>query len=262
MTATAQDCPNCQKTHDVSAFVTGQKFLCSCGIRFEVKRTDVSAPPRPVRAVDTALQRASRGNGGSTAPDPPPPPPSAPEVADPEQTFIAASVKPALPGYELLEVLGRGGMGEVWRARQLSLGREVALKLLPPKLAKDPEFVARFDKEATALAALNHPHIIQIIDRGKAGEHYYFVMEYVHGRSLREVMNQQPLRPEDALKVVAQVCGAIDYAHEQQIIHRDLKPENILVDSRGHVKVADFGLAGMHGPESGHHLTATAVAMG
>ncbi|MFP2931550.1 serine/threonine-protein kinase [Pyxidicoccus sp. 3LG] len=175
-------------------------------------------------------------------------------------TFVAAG-KVDLPGLELLEMLGRGGMGEVWLARQQSLGRTVAVKLLPPKLAKDPEFVTRFEKEATALAALNHPHIIQIIDRGVAGEHYYFVMEYVEGRSLREAMGAG-LTPERGLKILLSVARAIECAHDKGIIHRDLKPENILLDGRGHVKVADFGLAGIRGPESRLQLTATAVAMG
>ncbi|MFP2905815.1 serine/threonine-protein kinase [Pyxidicoccus sp. 3LFB2] len=175
-------------------------------------------------------------------------------------TYVAA-VKVDLPGFELMEMLGRGGMGEVWLARQQSLGRTVAVKLLPPRLAKDPEFVTRFEKEATALAALNHPHIIQIIDRGVAGEHYYFVMEYVEGRSLREAM-EAGLTPEKGLKILLSVARAIECAHDKGIIHRDLKPENILLDGRGHVKVADFGLAGMRAQDSRLQLTATAVAMG
>jgi serine/threonine-protein kinase len=176
----------------------------------------------------------------------------------PEGTFVAAEL--TLPGYELVRVLGRGGMGEVWLARQISLDRKVAVKVLPPRLAKDPEFVTRFEKEATALAALSHPNIIQIIDRGVAGEHYYFVMELVEGRSLREVMRE--LTPPEALRVALQVARAIECAHDNDIIHRDLKPENILVDGRGLVKVADFGLAGMRRRDSKLRLTATAVAMG
>ena len=175
-------------------------------------------------------------------------------------TFVTGG-KVDLPGFELMEVLGRGGMGEVWLARQQSLGRTVAVKLLPPRLAKDPEFVTRFEKEATALAALNHPHIIQIIDRGVAGEHYYFVMEYVEGRSLREAM-AAGLTPEKGLSILLAVARAIECAHDKGIIHRDLKPENILLDGRGHVKVADFGLAGILAPDSRLQLTATAVAMG
>ncbi|MBL0694348.1 serine/threonine protein kinase [Comamonas sp. JC664] len=177
-----------------------------------------------------------------------------------EPTFVGGG-KVDLPGFELKEMLGRGGMGEVWLARQQSLGRTVAVKLLPPRLAKDPEFVTRFEKEATALAALNHPNIIQIIDRGVAGEHYYFVMEYVEGRSLREAMSAG-LTPDTGLKLILSVARAIECAHEKGIIHRDLKPENILLDGRGNVKVADFGLAGIRAPDSRLQLTATSVAMG
>ncbi|MFY2559884.1 serine/threonine-protein kinase [Corallococcus terminator] len=177
-------------------------------------------------------------------------------------TFVAG-VRVELPGFELLELLGRGGMGEVWLARQTSLGRTVAVKLLPPKLAKDPEFVARFEKEATALAALNHPNIVQIIDRGVAGdEHYYFVMEFVEGRSLREAITAGALSPQQSLRLMLQVARAVECAHDKDIIHRDLKPENILLDGRGNVKVADFGLAGIRQSESRLQLTATAVAMG
>nr|WP_044283820.1 serine/threonine-protein kinase [Myxococcus stipitatus] len=177
------------------------------------------------------------------------------------ETFVAAA-RVSLPGFELQEMLGRGGMGEVWLARQTSLGRTVAVKLLPPKLAKDPEFVARFEKEATALAALNHPNIVQIIDRGVAGEHYYFVMEFVEGRSLREAISASALTPQQGLKLLLQAARAIECAHDKDIIHRDLKPENILLDGRGNVKVADFGLAGIRQSESRLQLTATAVAMG
>ncbi|MCP3103632.1 serine/threonine protein kinase [Myxococcus sp. K15C18031901] len=175
-------------------------------------------------------------------------------------TYVGPKV--TLPGFELLELLGRGGMGEVWLGRQVSLGRTVAVKLLPPRLAKDPEFVARFEKEATALAALNHPHIVQIIDRGVVGEHYFFVMEFVEGRSLREAMGNSALTPQQALKWMLQAARAIECAHDKDIIHRDLKPENILLDGRGHVKVADFGLAGIRQADTAQHLTATAVAMG
>ncbi|MCE9670172.1 serine/threonine protein kinase [Myxococcus stipitatus] len=177
-------------------------------------------------------------------------------------TVLGTAGTVMLPGFELRELLGRGGMGEVWLARQVSLGRTVAVKLLPPRLAKDPEFVARFEKEATVLAALNHPHIVQIIDRGVVGEHYYFVMEFVEGRSLREAMASSSLTPQQALKWLLQAARAIECAHDKDIIHRDLKPENILLDGRGHVKVADFGLAGMRQSDTAHHLTATAVAMG
>jgi serine/threonine-protein kinase len=250
---TTQACPNCGTIHDTGIYVTGQKLLCRCGIRFEVRRTDVSMAPRSTRTGSEAVAAQ---------------PPDPGLFFDKTSIRVPAGSEPGkgpplqLPGYELLEILGRGGMGEVWKARQISLGRTVAIKLLPPKLAQDPEFVARFEKEAAALAALSHPNIIQIIDRGQAGDHYYFVMELVEGRSLREVIQNTRLSAQDALRVVAQICRAIDYAHEKQIIHRDLKPENILIDARGHVKVADFGLAGFRGGSDQHNLTATSVAMG
>src|SRR5215472_12167957 len=246
---TTQACPNCGRAHDVAVYVSGQKVLCSCGIRFEVIRKDVANASRPAQENGGA----TGASAGAAKAD------GSPESL--EQTFVAGA-RLEIPGYELRELLGKGGMGEVWRAVQRSLGREVAIKILPATHANDAEFVARFHKEASALAALSHPNIIQIIDRGVAQGHYYFVMEYVAGRSLRELMDAGKTAPKEALKIVAQVCRAIDYAHGKQIVHRDLKPENILVDEQGYAKVADFGLAGMRQTEGGEHLTATAVAMG
>ena len=221
----------------------------------EAGTSGVAVPSSPVfedASVAATLVRSSAKTGADD-------PRSAPDGAE-AGTFVGGG-KVDLPGFELLELLGRGGMGEVWLARQQSLGRTVAVKLLPPRLAKDPEFVTRFEKEATALAALNHPNIIQIIDRGVAGEHYYFVMEYVEGRSLREAMSAG-LTPERGLKLPVGGARAMVCAHDKGIIHRDLKPENILLDGRGHVKVADFGLAGIRAPDSRLQLTATSVAMG
>ncbi|ADO72209.1 Serine/threonine protein kinase [Stigmatella aurantiaca DW4/3-1] len=255
-------------------YVSGQRMLCQCGIRFDVRRGDVSSasvhfegrggttvgPPR--RGVASHAQHVQADMVGATVlrgsepGDASNEPPSQPQGAAPPESPVE------LPGFELLRVIGRGGMGEVWLARQQSLKRTVAVKILPPRLAKDAEFVTRFEKEATALAALSHPNIIQIFDRGVAGEHYYFVMEYVEGRSLREEMGLSRLPLQQSLRIIRQVASAIEYAHDQGIIHRDLKPENILLDARGHVKVADFGLAGIRRPGSEHHLTATSVAMG
>jgi serine/threonine-protein kinase len=254
-----QACPNCQRVHDVSVYVSGQSLHCTCGIRFVVHRDDVVPPPRsgspPVASNGSAvdgqeptLTPASRGAGGA--------------ATVPEGATTVAQPPPTIPGYELQEILGRGGMGEVWRAKQISLQRMVAVKVLPPRLAKDPEFVARFEKEAHALAALGHPNIIQIIDRGVSGDHYYFVMELVTGKTLREIISSGRPTPADALKIAVQIARAIDHAHSQHVIHRDLKPENILIDEHGHVKVADFGLAGMRGTQKNVELTATSVAMG
>jgi serine/threonine-protein kinase len=261
-----QTCPNCQRVHDVSVYVSGQRVLCQCGIHFEVRRVDVQNqnPTRPVRMIggQSPPKPSPQPPGPGAGLEPTVKPPSRGGAAAPDAPDGAPNPPPSLPGYELLELIGKGGMGEVWRARQLSLGRMVAVKLLPPRLAKDPEFVARFDKEATALASLSHPNITQIIDRGAFGDHYFFVMELVSGKSLREIMSQGRPVPAEALKISVQICKAIDHAHEHGVIHRDLKPENILLDDLGHVKVVDFGLAGMKGVKQDLQLTATAVAMG
>ncbi|MDQ3262699.1 MAG: protein kinase [Myxococcota bacterium] len=226
-------------------------------------RQEGSAPTQAARPVALAAEpfaaTAMRGPDGSPAVYTP-----ARAVSDLNPTVIRAADKgPEIPGYQLLDVLGRGGMGEVWRARQLSLDRMVAVKLLPQSLSSDREFVARFEKEAQALASLSHPNIIQIIDRGVVGSNYFFVMEFVQGRSLRELMGSGPAAAAEALRLIIQICHAIDYAHDQGIIHRDLKPENILLDERNHVKVADFGLASFVGNTvEKANLTATSVAMG
>src|SRR5262249_37604771 len=150
-----------------------------------------------------------------------------------------------VPGYDLLEILGRGGMGEVWRANQRSLGRVVAGKNFSPQKNKEKEARARFEKKNTAPGSPSHPPHISNHTRGIGRENYYFVMEYVHGLSLRERISGQRPSPSETVKLTLQICQAIDYAHEKEIIHRDLKPENILLDERGYVKVADFGLAGI-----------------
>jgi len=169
-----------------------------------------------------------------------------------------------IPGYHLVELIGKGGMGEVHRAIQLSLGRTVAVKLLSANLSHDESFVARFEKEAAALAALSHPNIVSIVDKGSSGNTWFLVMEYVDGPSLREEMKKGLDAPR-ALRIALDVCKAIDYAHNRGVIHRDLKPENILFDQQagGIPKVSDFGLAGfMDGGDARFNLTQTHVGMG
>jgi hypothetical protein len=150
-------------------------------------------------------------------------------------------------------------MGVVYRARQIELGRPVALKVLSPQLAGDPEFAERFNREARALAALSHPNIVQVYEFGREGELYYLVMELVEGTSLRDVIRAGRAAPEAALRLVPQICDALEYAHAEGVVHRDIKPENILVDARGRVKIADFGLAKM---AKARALTQTNVIMG
>ncbi|HWB05906.1 MAG TPA: serine/threonine-protein kinase [Verrucomicrobiales bacterium] len=152
---------------------------------------------------------------------------------------------PHFPQLEILECLGRGGMGVVYKARQKSLNRLVALKLLAPERASDPGFADRFAKEAQALAALSHPNIVSVHDFGMAGGFFYLLMEFVDGVNLRQLLQSRRLTPQEALSIVPPVCDALQCAHARGIVHRDIKPENLLVDRAGTVKIADFGIAKM-----------------
>ena len=165
-------------------------------------------------------------------------------------------------GLEVQDVLGRGGMGVVYRARQIELGRSVALKVLSPKLAAEPEFAERFQREARAMASLSHPNIVHVYDFGREGEVYFLAMEFIDGVSLRSLMGDGRLETAKALAIVPQICDALEYAHAQGVVHRDIKPENVLVDREGRVKIADFGLAKVLGAKAMPTLTRTDVAMG
>ena len=161
-----------------------------------------------------------------------------------------ADIAKFFPQLEILECLGRGGMGVVYKARQPRLNRLVALKILAPEREKDPAFAGRFEKEAQALARLSHPNIVTIHDFGQTGGMYYLLMEYVDGATLRQLLASSRISPREALAIVPQICDALQFAHDLGIVHRDIKPENILMDRRGRVKVADFGLAKLIGAES------------
>lgn len=147
------------------------------------------------------------------------------------------------PQLEILEFIGRGGMGAVYKARQRELDRIVALKILPPSVGDAPSFKERFTREARALAKLNHPNIVTLYEFGQAGGLFFFLMEYVDGLTLRQLLAAGRVAPREALAIVPQICDALQFAHDHRIVHRDIKPENILLDRRGRVKVADFGLA-------------------
>ena len=170
-----------------------------------------------------------------------------------------------LPSYDVLELLGCGGMGAVYKARQKSLKRLVAIKVLPPGLADDGfKFAERFQNEAQTLAQMNHPAIVSVYDFGETPDGLlYFVMEFVDGTDVQQMIHHTGrLSPDHALAITAHVCDALAYAHKRGVIHRDIKPANILIDDDGHVKVADFGLAKMHDPSQTSGLTRTNVAMG
>jgi serine/threonine protein kinase/tetratricopeptide (TPR) repeat protein len=204
--------------------------------------------------------------GGPTPPFQPPP---------------VAALAPLFPQIEILELIGKGGMGAVYKARQKELDRIVALKILPPGIGDDPAFAGRFAREARALAKLNHPGIVTLYEFGQVGrrrgneaEHgqprtqdarpetpstpphvggheiYFFLMEFVDGVNLRQLLHAGRIAPREALAIVPQICDALQFAHDQGIVHRDIKPENILLDRRGRVKVADFGLAKLVGTDA------------
>ena len=145
--------------------------------------------------------------------------------------------------YEVLGQLGAGGMGEVYRARDPRLGREVAIKVLPASLANDAERLRRFEHEARAASALNHPNIVMIHEIGAANGTSYIAMELVDGPSLRELLASGPLPAKRLLDVAVQIAEALAKAHGAGIVHRDLKPENVVVSRDGYVKLLDFGLA-------------------
>ena len=183
--------------------------------------------PRCLAAVN--LDSASLLTGAGAALPPPP----------------IEEIAPHFPQLDILSCLGRGGMGVVYKARQKSLNRLVALKLLAPEREKDPQFSARFAHEAQALAKLSHPHIVTVHDFGQAGGFFYLLMEFVDGANLRTLLQTHKFTPEQALAIVPPLCDALQYAHDRGIVHRDIKPENLLMDKEGNVKVADFGLAKM-----------------
>ncbi len=146
--------------------------------------------------------------------------------------------------YEIVKRLGSGGMADVYLARDTHLGREVAIKILYKRYARDEEFVSRFRREAQAAAGLNHPHIVSIYDRGEADGSYYIAMEYLEGKSLKDLIAQKgSLSPDKAIFVAEQILQALQFAHEHNVIHRDIKPHNIVISGRGEVKVTDFGIA-------------------
>ena len=173
-------------------------------------------------------------------------------------------IRRLFPQFEILDLLGAGGMGAVYRARQPSLDRVVALKVLPAAGPGDAAFAERFQREARALARLNHPNIVAVYEFGEAEMLRFFVMEFVDGTNLRQLERAGRLSPREALQIIPQICDALQYAHDQGVVHRDVKPENILVDRRGRVKIADFGLARIVDPDrdGGLRLTLENQVMG
>jgi len=191
--------------------------------------------------------------------------PEAPQInaASPEE------IARHFPQFEILELIGRGGMGVVYKARQRQLDRIVALKILPPESGADPQFAERFAREGRALARLNHPNIVAVHDFGQtaaaegASGLFYLVMEFIDGANLRQLLQTKSIAPEQAIAIVPRICEALQFAHEEGVMHRDIKPENILIDKRGRVKIADFGLAKILGVEpQDYTLTQSGMSVG
>ena len=158
-----------------------------------------------------------------------------------------AELAPRFPQLEIVELLGQGGMGAVYKVRQRDLDRWAALKVLPDDVAHDPNFAERFQREARALALLGHQHIVTVYEFGQRDGVYFLLMEYIDGVTLRQAIRAGQITSRDALGIVTQICDALQFAHEEGVVHRDIKPENILIDKRGRVKIADFGLAKLLG---------------
>jgi hypothetical protein len=198
--------------------------------------------PRCLIALNLATQTEMAGETGPTKPPPSPPLP-------------VAEVAKLFPQLDILECLGRGGMGAVYKARQLRLDRLVALKIISPEKQGNQKFAGRFEREARALARLHHPNIVTVYDFGEVQGNFYLLMEFVDGLTLRQLLQARKLSPAEALTIVPKICEALQYAHEQGIVHRDIKPENILMDKEGRVKIADFGIAKILGDGGRGNLT-------
>src|SRR6516162_1371074 len=156
---------------------------------------------------------------------------------------MALTIGTRLGSHEITALLGKGGMGEVYRARDLKLKREVAIKILPEEFSSDADRVVRFQREAEVLASLNHPNIAGIYDLQEANGSRYLVLELVEGETLADRLARGPIPVEQALNIAIQICEALEAAHYKGIVHRDLKPANIKITADGKVKVLDFGLA-------------------
>jgi serine/threonine protein kinase len=179
------------------------------------------------------LKQAALGTGADSIPATPWTPPSVEEVAS------------EFDQLEIMELIGHGGMGAVYKAQQKSLGRLVALKILAPQHADNPDFADRFSREGKILAEVNHPNIVTVHDFGRAGDFYFLLMEFVDGVNLRQAMTAGRLTSREALTIVPPICEALQFAHDRGIVHRDIKPENLLLDKEGRIKIADFGIARM-----------------
>ncbi len=238
---TPMRCPSCGKLYNVKGYSAGTRALCrACGLPL-VPPATLGAAPVEDSGEGGALRRVPVG-----------------DAVDP----ILADL---IPGYRIERRLGSGGMGDVYLARQLSLERLVAVKLLPPELGRAPEYVQRFLSEARAAARVMHENLVAAVDAGESGGRYYFIMEYVEGEPLNRVLRREgPLPERRALEIARHVARGLRHAHQSGLIHRDVKPSNIMILLDGTAKVCDFGLAREAGPgvaiQTGRVLSTPAYA--
>lgn len=169
-----------------------------------------------------------------------------------ERPLAAGAIEQFLPGFRLIRLLARGGFAEVWEAEQTSLGRKVAVKILRHELLGQEQMVQLFENEARVLARLNHSNVVQVIDRGSSSRGPYFVMEYLEGETLQEMLSRGTLSRDRALQILLHAVRGLAYAHRNNVVHRDVKPANILVSRRGQVKIGDFGIAAVKAATEEH----------
>jgi eukaryotic-like serine/threonine-protein kinase len=257
-----QRCPNCSAKYDVGIYVSGQKVRCRrCGIKFAVVRNDTSPGSDAPAAADGEKKVDAQLAADQESPAPRP----QTKQHRTAQNDIAAGT--VLNGYQIGPVLGRGAMGTVYRGTQLSLDRPVAVKVMSSDLVNQPEFIQRFRREAAALASLAHNNVVSIIDQGNVDHHFYFVMEFIDGPTLRRLLSQRALRLTQAYDLAIQIGRGLDYAHSKGVVHRDLKPENVLLQDAGAdgqvAKIVDFGLADiLYSDRSYVNLTGSRISMG
>ncbi len=228
---TVETCPDCGFSFAPTDAVSGMCPRCLIGC---VARSD-----------ETRATQSAEPESGARF--------SVPSVAD---------LQPHFEQYEIVGLIGYGGMSAVYKVRQKSVGRFVALKILPKEVAEAAGGNERFAREIGILAGLSHPNIITLLDAGQTAEWCYCTMEYVRGPNLRQLMGEQRLSASDVLKLVPDICDGLQYAHDQGIVHRDIKPENILIDEFGRAKIADFGLAKIFAADSATWNTLTQHVVG
>lgn len=260
-------CPKCQAKLDVSNFGPGARIQCPrCDTLMRVPEAAAAAPapvasppPKPKAPKDSPTPPPSFRNparaGQTSSPSaaspaaravPPPPVAAKPASAGPKEGDHGHT----LGSFEIMAKLGEGGMGKVYQARHKDTGQVVALKVLRPTLAKNPEFVDRFYREARAASALKHPNLVAALGAGESGGFHYISMEYVEGATLLKVIEKQGAIPEaGALTIAHQVASVLEYAWRSRIIHRDIKPENLMVLPDRTLKLMDMGLAKAQGAD-------------